>query len=70
MVDSTSPESLILISQELRETEKQKIAWNMFLNQLKKYFTITYIPQDQQHHAFKSPDICIINARKIKNVIE
>ncbi|XP_050429091.1 protein N-lysine methyltransferase METTL21D-like isoform X2 [Adelges cooleyi] len=64
MVDSTTPETLILISQEIRDTDKQKTSWEMFTNTLIKYFTISYIPEDEQHPIYRSSDILLINAKK------
>lgn len=64
MVDLTNPSTVILIGQELRETEKQKNTWKMFLDILVKYFTISYIPEDEQHPVYRSSDIVLINAKK------
>lgn len=64
MVDLTNPSTIILIGQELRETEKQKNTWKMFLDILVKYFTLSYIPEEQQHPVYRSSDIVLINAKK------
>ncbi|XP_050532779.1 protein N-lysine methyltransferase METTL21D-like [Daktulosphaira vitifoliae] len=64
MVDSTTSQTVILICQELRDTEKQKTSWKLFVDKLMQYFTITYIPEKEQHPIFRSSDICIINAKK------
>lgn len=64
MVELTTPKTIILICQELRETEKQKNTWKTFLNMLIKHFTLSYIPEEEQHPIFKSSDIILINAKK------
>lgn len=64
MVDLTTSETTILICQELRETEKQKNTWKMFLEMLVKHFTLSYIPEEEQHSIYRSSDIVLINAKK------
>lgn len=64
MVDLTSPETVILICQELRETEKQKKTWKLFLDMLVEHFTLLYIPQEDQHPVYSSSDIVLIKAKK------
>lgn len=64
MVDLTTPKTVIFICQELRETEKQKNTWKMFLEILNEYFTLSYIPEEQQHPIYRSSDIVLINAKK------
>lgn len=64
MVELTTPKTIILICQELRETEKQKNTWKIFLDMLVKNFTLSYIPEEEQHPIFRSSDIIVINAKK------
>lgn len=64
MVELTTPNTVVLIGQELRETEKQKNTWKMFLDLLVEYFTLSYVPEDEQHPIYRSSDIVLINARK------
>lgn len=64
MVELTTPETAIFICQELRETEKQKNTWKMFLDILVEHFTILYVPEEEQHPIYRSSDICLINATK------
>lgn len=60
----TTPKTVLLICQELRETEKQKNTWKMFLNLLLEHFEVSYIPEEEQHTIFSSSDIILINAKK------
>ncbi|KAE9523946.1 hypothetical protein AGLY_015593 [Aphis glycines] len=64
MTELTAPNTVILICQELRETEKQKNTWQMFLNLLVEHFEISYVPEEEQHPIFRSSDIVLINAKK------
>lgn len=64
MTELTAPNTVILICQELRETEKQKNTWKMFLNLLVEHFEISYVPEKEQHPIFRSSDIVLINAKK------
>lgn len=64
IIELTTPKTVILISQELRETEKQKNTWEMFLNLLLEHFEVSYIPEEEQHPIFRSSDIILINAKK------
>lgn len=64
MVELTTPETVILICQELRETEKQKNTWKMFLELLVEHFSLSYVPEEEQHSLYRSSDICLINAKK------
>ncbi|VVC44769.1 Hypothetical protein CINCED_3A010417 [Cinara cedri] len=66
MIELTTPNTVILISQELRETEKQKNTWKMFIDLLTEYFTLSYIPEEEQHPIYRSSDIVLINAKKKK----
>lgn len=64
LVELTTPKTVILICQELRETEKQKNTWKMFLDTLVEHFTLLYIPEEEQHPIYRSSDIILINAKK------
>jgi len=64
MVKLTTPKTVILISQELRETEKQKTTWKMFLDKLAEHFILSYVPEEEQHLIYRSSDIILINAKK------
>lgn len=64
MVELTTPTTVVLIGQEIRETEKQKDTWKMFLDMLVEYFILSYIPEEEQHSVYRSSDIVLINAKK------
>jgi len=64
IVELTTPKTVIFICQELRETEKQKNTWKMFLDALVEHFTLTYVPEEEQHLIYRSSDIILINAKK------
>lgn len=64
MVELTTPKTVILICQELRKTEKQKNTWKMFLDLLVEHFTLSYIPEKEQHPVYRCSDIILINAKK------
>ncbi|XP_022165773.1 protein-lysine methyltransferase METTL21D-like [Myzus persicae] len=64
ITELTTPKTVILICQELRETEKQKNTWKMFLNLFLEHFDVSYVPEEEQHPIFSSSDIIIINAKK------
>ncbi|KAJ9585072.1 hypothetical protein L9F63_020580 [Diploptera punctata] len=59
---STSTE--IIISQEERDTDKQRHVWQNFEQELLKYFEVTKIPEQQQHPDYCSPDIVVLHAIK------
>lgn len=64
IIELTTPKTVILICQELRETEKQKNTWKMFLDMFIKHFTLCYVPEEEQHPIYRSSDIILINAKK------
>jgi hypothetical protein len=64
MIELTTSKTIILISQELRNTEKQKNTWIMFLDMLVEHFTLSYVPEEEQHPVYRSSDIILINAKK------
>lgn len=64
LTELATPNTVILICQELRETEKQKNTWKMFLNLLLEHFEVSYVPEEEQHPIFRSSDIILINAKK------
>lgn len=64
MTELTTPNTVILICQELRETEKQKNTWKMFLDMLVEHFILFYVPEEEQHPIYRSSDIILINAKK------
>jgi len=64
IIELTTPKTVIMICQELRETEKQKNTWKMFLNLLLEHFEVSYVPEEDQHPVFRSSDIILINAKK------
>lgn len=64
MIELTTSKTIILISQELRDTEKQKNTWIMFLDMLVEHFTLSYVPEEEQHPVYRSSDIILINAKK------
>jgi len=64
ITELTTPKTVLLICQELRETEKQKNTWKMFLNLLLEHFEVSYVPEEEQHPIFRSSDIMLINAKK------
>jgi len=64
ITELTTPKTVLLICQELRETEKQKNTWKMFLNLLLEHFDVSYVPEEEQHPIFSSSDIILINAKK------
>lgn len=64
MTELTTPNTVILICQELRETEKQKNTWKMFLDMLVEHFILSYVVEEEQHPIYRSPDIILINAKK------
>ncbi|XP_001945214.1 protein-lysine methyltransferase METTL21D [Acyrthosiphon pisum] len=64
ITELTTPKTVLLISQELRETEKQKNTWKMFLSLLLEHFEVSYVPEEEQHPIFSSSDIILINAKK------
>jgi len=64
ITELTTPKTVIFICQELRETEKQKNTWKMFLDLLLEHFEISYVPEEEQHQIFRSSDIILLNAKK------
>jgi hypothetical protein len=64
MTELTTPNTVILICQELRETEKQKNTWKMFLDMLVEHFILSYVSEEKQHPVYRSSDIILINAKK------
>ncbi|KAL5238318.1 hypothetical protein ACI65C_005728 [Semiaphis heraclei] len=64
IIELTTPKTVVMICQELRETEKQKNTWKMFLNLLLEHFEVSYVPEEEQHPVFRSSDITLINAKK------
>lgn len=64
MVELTTPQTVVLITQELRETDKQKSTWKMFVDLLVEHFTLSYVPEEEQHPVYRSSDIVLINAKK------
>jgi hypothetical protein len=54
----------VLISQEERDTEKQRIIWKVFQEMLESHFEVTKIPEQEQHPDFCSPDIIVLRAMK------
>lgn len=64
MTELTTPNTVVLICQELRETEKQKNTWKMFLDMLVQHFILSYVPEEKQHPIYRSSDIILINAKK------
>lgn len=54
----------VFISQEERDTEKQRIIWKVFQEMLESHFEVTKIPEREQHPDFCSQDIVILRAMK------
>ncbi|XP_023713233.1 protein-lysine methyltransferase METTL21D isoform X3 [Cryptotermes secundus] len=54
----------VFISQEERDTEKQRIIWKVFQEKLESHFEVTKIPEQEQHPDFCSPDIVVLRAMK------
>ncbi|XP_028131301.1 protein N-lysine methyltransferase METTL21D isoform X2 [Diabrotica virgifera virgifera] len=55
----------ILMCQEIRDTEKQKECWDLFIKTAKESFSIHSIPIEEQHSEFSSPDIVILKLKKL-----
>ncbi|XP_056632378.1 protein N-lysine methyltransferase METTL21D-like [Diorhabda sublineata] len=55
----------ILVCQEIRDTQKQVECWELFIKNLKKYFTITIVPMEDHHEEFSSLDIVILKLTKL-----
>lgn len=64
MTELTTPDTVVLICQELRESEKQENTWKMFMELLEQYFTVSVIFEDDQHPTYRSNDIIIMSAKK------
>jgi len=54
----------VFISQEERDTEKQRTVWKAFQEFLQRHFEVTKIPEDQLRPAFCSSDIIVLRAVK------
>lgn len=51
----------ILITQELRDTEKQQMLWSEFYKKLINYFDVSKIDRSKQHEEYNSDDILMLN---------
>ncbi|XP_023017560.2 protein N-lysine methyltransferase METTL21D [Leptinotarsa decemlineata] len=58
-------DTTIFLTQELRDTEKQKNCWEYFVNHIKDYFEFHLIPREEQNPEFNSADIVLIKLVKI-----
>lgn len=63
MKELSGSNTKIFLSQEERESEKQKKVWNEFLNAFNKYFSVNSVPLDEQHSIYNSADICVFVAK-------
>jgi len=54
----------VFISQEERDTEKQRTVWNVFQELLQRYYDVTKIPEQELHPDFCSSDIIVLRAVK------
>jgi hypothetical protein len=54
----------VFISQEERDTEKQRTVWNAFQELLQRHFEVTKIPEQELHPEFCSSDIIVLRAVK------
>ncbi|KAK9879199.1 hypothetical protein WA026_004047 [Henosepilachna vigintioctopunctata] len=70
LVNLAGPETEVLLSQEMRESEQQQGCWKSFMNQLDQYFMVKYIPLNEQDHEFCSPDILLLQLKKRSNIQE
>uniref|UniRef100_A0A1B6C5F0 Methyltransferase-like protein 21D n=2 Tax=Clastoptera arizonana TaxID=38151 RepID=A0A1B6C5F0_9HEMI len=60
----TNSETQIILSQEERDTDRQKSLWKNFLDEFVKYFEYKIVPLEEQHPLFNSADICLLQAKK------
>ncbi|XP_030746216.1 protein-lysine methyltransferase METTL21D-like [Sitophilus oryzae] len=56
----SGPQTTIILSQEIRESEKQKACWKYFLENVQKHFKSYVVPLEEQNDEFRSPDIVVI----------
>jgi hypothetical protein len=54
----------IILSQEKRETEKQKQTWKVFVEKFYEEFSVSKVPPSEQDDVYASPDIVLLRARK------
>ncbi|XP_072390429.1 protein N-lysine methyltransferase METTL21D-like [Diabrotica undecimpunctata] len=55
----------ILLCQEIRDTEKQRECWDLFIETANEAFSIHIIPIEEQHSEFSCPDIVILKLKKL-----
>jgi hypothetical protein len=54
----------VIISQEERDTEKQRTVWKFFQEMLQSHFEVMKIPEKELHPDFCSVDIVVLRAMK------
>ncbi|KAL1132234.1 hypothetical protein AAG570_010191 [Ranatra chinensis] len=54
----------IILSQEKRESEKQKEVWKQFLDKFYSEFLVLKVPTNEQDEIYASPDIHLLHAKR------
>jgi hypothetical protein len=60
----TDDNTEVIISQEERDTEKQRAVWKVFQEMLQRHFEVMKIPEKELHPDFCSVDIVVLRAMK------
>lgn len=66
LTNSSAKNPTIYLTQEMRDSDTQKILWESFYEKISDYFCIEKIPEEQQHTNFRSPDIILLKINKKK----
>lgn len=63
--DLATPQTKIFLSQEVRDSKKQRECWESFERQIGEFFTLYDIPLSEQNAEYSSPDIVLIRLSKL-----
>ncbi|CAH0559387.1 unnamed protein product [Brassicogethes aeneus] len=65
LTELTTKDTTIIMSQELRDTEKQKEVWEFFKSSVQIFFNFHVIPIEEHNSEYCSRDILLVKLRKL-----